>query len=395
MKKLLPLILGLALLSNTNAFGLTLYFWDTNGTDPGAGGSAPTGTWGVDAFWGKESFTGEVATEAWPPGQVAVFSAGDDAVGAYTIYVKEVVQVGDIHVDLGTVTFDPDPTSGGSLSLLGDPNDGNDRKLSVGHKDPNTLARYNVAFTGATNIIRYKYGTLIFGATNTYTGSTTIEGGIVQLGVPYAIPSASDLVLGNGDGRDTDGFVNTPATFNTGGFDQTLGRLVLNGPNSLIPRTIDFSNGQGALSFADSSSQTWQTSNNASNSANPGPISLTIANYAPATAKLRFGTSNAGLTATQLSQIKFTDFANLPGVIDDSGYVTPDLPRITAITHTTGSVQLVWTAVSGKTYRVRSKDTLSAASWDNLGNVPATDVTASFTDLSPSPTGRFYRVEVL
>ena len=35
--------------------------------------------------------------------------------GAYTIYVSGEVQVGDIHVDRGDVTFEPDPVNGGSL----------------------------------------------------------------------------------------------------------------------------------------------------------------------------------------------------------------------------------------------------------------------------------------
>ena len=48
MKKVIPLLFGLWLGSNTDAFGLALYCWDANGTAPGAGGPAPTGTWGVD-----------------------------------------------------------------------------------------------------------------------------------------------------------------------------------------------------------------------------------------------------------------------------------------------------------------------------------------------------------
>jgi autotransporter-associated beta strand protein len=395
MKTLYPLLLGVALLATTNARGLTLYFWDTNGTGAGCGSEAPTGTWGVDAFWNTNGAGVGTGTVAWPAGQIAVFCAGDDAVGAYTVHVKGVVQVGDIHVDLGAVTFDPDPESGGSLNLLGDPDDGADRKLSVGHKDPNTYARYNVVLSGATNIIRYKYGTLVLGATNTYKGSTTIEGGVVQLGVPGAIPVGSDLILGNGDGRSSDGYVDTPATFNTGGFDQALGMLVLTGPNMFIPRTIDFGNGEGTLAFADSSSQTWQTSNNASNAANPGPITLTLTHYSLGKTKLRFGTSSAGLASTQLSQISFTDYANLPGVIDGSGYVTPALPKIIGITPPGASVELVWTAVNGRTYRVWTRDSLTAGSWTYASDVTATGDTGSYTDWAPSATGRFYRVEAL
>jgi hypothetical protein len=93
--------------------------------------------------------------------------------------------------------------------------------------------------------------------------------------------------------------------------------------------------------------------------------------------------------------MQFADFLNLPGVIDNNGYVTPALPRITGITHPPGSVQLVWSAVNGRTYRVWSKDQLSAGSWNDLSDVTASGSTASYTDPSPSPTGRYYRVQVL
>ena len=109
-----------------------------------------------------------------------------------------------------------------------------------------------------------------------------------------AIPATSPLILANGDDRMTDGFIDTPATFNTGGFNQTFSALQIMGPNSLIPRTIDFSNGQGTLSFANSSANAWATTANANNNANPGPLSLMVTNFSTANAKLRFGTSSNG-----------------------------------------------------------------------------------------------------
>jgi autotransporter-associated beta strand protein len=384
MKKLLPLLLGLALLSKTDAFGLALYCWDTNDTAPGAGGPTPTGTWGVDAFWGKESFDGTVATGAWPAGNFAVFAAGDDATGAYTVNVFGIVTVADIHVDLGQVTFDPAP-EGGSLQLTDDAFNGTNRLLSVGHKDANAVARYNVPITDAVGVYRYKQGTLIFGATNTFTGTFTIEGGVVQCAVPYTLAGVNPLVLANNDPGRSDYnpvWQFTSAVFHTGGFDQQLGTLKLAGTNASVVRAIDLGNGAGTLSFADSSAEDW------------GSFTLTIQNYALGSSKLRFGASAAGLTAAQLSQIQFADFANLPGVIDSNGYVTP-ATKITGLAHAAGLVQISWTAFSGRSYRVWSKDTLSPGPWDDRGNVLASGNTASYTDASPSPTGRFYRVELL
>ena len=39
--------------------------------------------------------------EAWTSGGTAVFAAGSDATGAYTVYVSGIEDVADIHVDRG------------------------------------------------------------------------------------------------------------------------------------------------------------------------------------------------------------------------------------------------------------------------------------------------------
>src|ERR1035438_9225582 len=140
MNRLLPLILGLALLSKADA--AVLVFWDTNGTNPGAGGPAPTGTWSADAMnWNTNSTGGgPTGPDKWSDGDFAVFAAGDDATGAYTIYVSNTVKVADIHVDLGIVTFAPAPSVGGALQLSTWDDNTTNRLLSVGQKDPNATA---------------------------------------------------------------------------------------------------------------------------------------------------------------------------------------------------------------------------------------------------------------
>ena len=71
-----------ALLLNHPATAATLY-WDTNGTTAGAG-ATPTGIWGTNTFWTTDS-TGASATTAYTANSDVVFSAGTDAVSAYTI----------------------------------------------------------------------------------------------------------------------------------------------------------------------------------------------------------------------------------------------------------------------------------------------------------------------
>jgi hypothetical protein len=130
------------------------------------------------------------------------------------------------------------------------------------------------------------------------------------------------------------------------------------------------------LSFADSSSEPWQTTDLPNNSENPGPITLTVTNYVFGKTKLRFGTDANGLTATQLAQIRFADFGNAPGRINASGFLTPDVLAITTILKGGGTVRITWASVNGRNYRVQHKENLEAAAWtDFTPDVAATTAT--------------------
>src|SRR5215471_9983506 len=63
-------------------------YWDTNGATAGAGGSIPSATWntGAAANWTTDS-TGSSAPTTWTAGDIAVFSAGTDATGSFTVTV--------------------------------------------------------------------------------------------------------------------------------------------------------------------------------------------------------------------------------------------------------------------------------------------------------------------
>ncbi len=63
----------------------TIYYWDSNGSVAGSG-SSPSGTWGVDPFWSTSSGgTVETFNTSLTSADDAVFSAGSDASGDYTI----------------------------------------------------------------------------------------------------------------------------------------------------------------------------------------------------------------------------------------------------------------------------------------------------------------------
>ncbi len=366
----------LALLFMTRNTGAApFYYWDGNDTGEGAG-SAPSGTWGVDPFWTTDA-TGFSPTFAYDQRANVAFSAGADATGTYTVSVSSTQQVDDIHFDDGAVTLE-----GGYL-------DKDTPLISV--IDANHTATINsviISAEGTANgITKYKTGYLILGGANLYSGPTTIEGGTLRLGAAQRLPSGSDLVLINGDTRSSDGFTDTPPTFDTGGYSQTLGKLSLAdiAANAVVPRTIDFGNGASALVFADSHDQDWQG------------LPLTIRNFTLGTDSLRFGTSSSGLTAAQLALFQFADLGNVPGKINASGFVTPILPTpvVQSVAKVGTTATVVWTAIPNAVYRVAYRDSLGPGPWTNFPNVTATGDTASYPDSTATPRHRFYRVELL
>lgn len=375
---------------NAAAFS-ALTFWDTNGPADGSGGPTPTGTWGTDAYWNEDA-SGGAATEgpkAWSDGNYAVFAAGDDATGEYTVFVSNIVKVADIHVDLGQVTFDPHPVSGGAFQMAAWQDavltNNVNRLLSAGHKSDSVVVRYNVAVNGAHNLIRYKRGVIILAATNTYAGSTTIEGGVLQLGAAHVLPTDVPLVLANNDparGDFNEVWRYTPAVFAAAGFSQSFGPLRLSGSDFSVERTLDFGQGASTLAFADSSAEDWSI------------FMLVIRNFTPGTDQLRFGTNASGLTTAQLSQIQFGEFLNLPAQMDAQGYVTPALPVLqTPVRLSATAVELTWSAVGGRAYRAQYKDNLEDSNWTDLSpDVWATEATASYTDITATTAHRYYRV---
>lgn len=353
-----------------------IYYWDGNGSAPGAG-TAPSGTWDATSpNWSdngsKDDGTGTPA--AYPQDSAVAFSNGSDATGAYTITVSTnagAITVHDMHFDDGTVTIVGDPL------LIAD----GTNLISV---LPGHVAIINVSLRnppGTTDAFhKYKLGTVILGGTNVYYGDTTIEGGVLQLGGDNRLPATTRLVLGNGG---TDGFTDTPPTFATGGFGQSLGTLAMTGPNPSLPRTLDFVNGNGVLQFADSHNEDWSTD------------TLTVTNFSLGRTKLRFGTNANGLTASQLAQIAFADYANAPAVIDSSGYVSPNLPKFISarLIGPPAQIELTWTAAGNRTYLLESRDDFSSA-WNSMGEYGSGSGTITIDD-TVSSTTRFYRVTLL
>ncbi len=256
--------------------------------------------------------------------------ASGTAVGTLTIsgatvalasYAGNSLQLADASVTGGTASGLLHLT-GGSLTLAGDIIRGaatgtsnasvklSGGTLNMGGNDMGAAAAGAVTFTAESGILqnvasingtggltKTTAGTLMISGTNNYGGSTTIREGTLSLGASNAIPNNPVVI-------DT-------ATLNAATFSDTFGTLGITG-------SAVINLGAGAsLSFADSSAIDWSSG------------TLTLTGSFVSGSSLRFGTTNHGLSASQLAKI------SKPGggavALNSSGYLI-DAPANTYAT---------------------------------------------------------------
>ncbi len=152
-------------------------YWDLNGDVAGAGSATPSGTWGADSNWGT-SPAGTGVTGPWTPGASAVFSAGDDATGAYTITVDGTQNVAGIGFEDGTVTVEGGTalqlTANGAVSVA------NGLTASISTPFTEDATPRELSKSGA--------GTLVLSGDNSgVTGGMVLAGGATVFDSPAAI----------------------------------------------------------------------------------------------------------------------------------------------------------------------------------------------------------------
>jgi len=148
--------------------------------------------------------------------------------------------------------------------------------------------------SGAVSLIKQDAGKWVFDNAKTYTGTTTVNGGILSLGAANVINNSATNAITLGGGTLQSAFA------------QNLGLATLSLTASTTS-SLDLSTG-GTFSFANSSSTTWGSGS-----------TLSIVGTFTDSSSVRFGTTNLGLTSGQLSQITINGLA---AGIDASGYLT-------------------------------------------------------------------------
>jgi fibronectin-binding autotransporter adhesin len=256
-----------------------MVYWDTNGVTPGAG-ATPTGTWDNSTpNWNSDPGGEGAGPAVWNPADIAVFSAGNDASGPYTITVPEIATGTDqtaagiiieegfidfgtslstVNVGTGTVVLSPGTTLSTNHSAR--------INLDAGGSyfvDGATLVTTNIGFAGSfvdsqatitlgpgggtffydtavLNIVQTASvisgpgsltkagaGILAIASPSTYAGTTTITGGELRIrGGANRLPITTALTVAS------------PGILNLNDQDQRIGSLSGDGSVGLGNRTL-------------------------------------------------------------------------------------------------------------------------------------------------------------
>jgi autotransporter-associated beta strand protein len=284
-------------------------YWDIDalGETAGAGGATPSGTWdGSTTNWNSDG-SGVGTKVAWSAGSGAVFSAGNDATGSYTVTISGTQSASTVTFEDGTVTL-----TGGQLNLTG--------AVHSIAANSGVTATIDSVIGGTDGLSKEGAGTLVLTASEAYSGATSINSGTLQLGnggTTGALPAASAITVNdrltfNRSNAVTQGvdFGGAPIA-GTGGLTQSgSGTLTLNAANTfsgttraglgtlLLANSLALQNSTLNLDSADNGAVSFGTLNAATLGGIAGSRDRVLENASNAAVALTIGNNNQAATYT-------------------------------------------------------------------------------------------------
>lgn len=172
----------------TNAQGMSLTYWDGSVVSESTGLTGGSGTWSATTT----NWTGETGGlhGGWNSARFAIF-AGDTG-GTVTVDATDGA-ISTLGMQFETTGY---TVTGDGLTLVSDSEAA--PIIRVGSATtPNTTATISSVLSGTKGLEKTDLGTLILAGTNTYTGTTTVQAGTLQLGNGGATGSVDgNIVLG-------------------------------------------------------------------------------------------------------------------------------------------------------------------------------------------------------
>ena len=229
-----------ALVCLTGALQAATYYWDANGTAAGFG-TALTGDWNSSAFWSTSS-DGTATPILWPgTGNNDVIFSAVDCSSVSTVSVQNVLgpsAVNSVTIKAAAQTVKlSGQTSGRFLTMT------NAASFNVENGTAAVDLDLAVNVAGSAGLVKTGAGTMrLYNSVNSYTGTTRIQQGTLTIGLNFAIPDSSAVVIDSGAALRLD---------DGGGRQETVGSIA--GAGSLFLKG-PVANAQALTSGGDNSS---------------------------------------------------------------------------------------------------------------------------------------------